>query len=109
MPYINSDGSIRAAEGWTLRRVLLFPLTVFWGVVTLVSAFFSSLVGSRPQKSISGGVIRRPAARPLGGGGGDGGKPGGGGAPPPPTPRPTASNVRGMGSLRPDPCATGGG
>ena len=102
MPYITSSGQVLQQQPLTLKRVLYWPVDLFWGVALLLSAFFGSCFGvsrAGSKTSASGGAVVR-----RGGGFGGGGGGGGGGAP-----RPT-SHIRGMGDVRAAAaCAPGAG
>jgi len=103
MPYITSDGSIQKQEPWSIRKVLYIPVDIFWGILHYIYVFFASICGYKPPKTVQGGSIIRSSPNPnrlgntLGGNNpGDGAK------------LRSTTNVRGMNSLRPDPCAKGG-
>jgi hypothetical protein len=104
MPTYIKDGVVHtipegASQPWTAKRVAMIPWNIFWGIIAVFVSFFSSLFGSsQPKTFTSGGIVRQAPAQTR--------QPG---APAPGAPRPSPSNVRGMGSLRPDPCAKAGG
>lgn len=43
MPYIRSDGAVVQEEPVTVRRVLNWPLDLFWGIVNFFVLFFGSI------------------------------------------------------------------
>jgi Selenoprotein SelK_SelG len=98
------DGSGNLVQGKPKPKgVIGWVSHILWSIVNFVFIFFQSMCSTKSAKdktTASGGVVNRggkwtsSAGKP---GGGDGARS-----------RPAASNIRGVGDFKPDPCASGG-
>ncbi len=118
--YISSSGEVLRTEPLSLRRIASLPIDIFFGLLTIIYAFFSSCFGiakAGSKTSASGGIYRRSGnaankfgtAGDVGSGGGGGGSGGGGGGGSGRRPGGGGSNIKGVADFANDPCAAKGG